>query len=491
MKDRTASAFTPRKKLGYAFGIAAESIPFNMYYTYFLTFLVQIVHVRPEIAGVVIFISIAWDGITDPILGYISDRPGVNKQKLLLKGILPMFVLFALAWSTLGNTFFGTAELPKIIFYTLISIGIWLFYTIYTIPYYSVVAELTEDYDERTKIRSVSSFINAFCIGLGNILPALVDVNGKGLSFLHVALIICALGVVSGVVCYFSLNGVYHVREARPGEAVGRGIGVGDTFRAFGEIAKLRPVKYFLLFVFFFLAGNSMLQSNLTYMVVYAIGADYNEGIAIVIGVLVVSLAVTVPIVTKIAEKTDRRTTCLIFISVAAAGMVIPRLVGMDAAVGSFKVMLVVMPFLLGLGLSTFWTFFYSMSYDIVELDEFVNGKNGERRESIITSFPQLVQKFGSATGILAQGLILGAYGYNTNADQGADAATFQAITDPKIIGGMANVSTVIPAAVIVLSLFFLFLYPVTRKSYNALRVQLEKKRAGEEFTTEGLEKLL
>ena len=484
-----AGAFTGRKKLGYAFGIASESLLYNMYYTYFLTFLVQVVKISPQFAGVVIFISIAWDAITDPILGNISDRPGVNKQKLMLKSLLPMCVLFVLAWSTLGSTLFSGSEALRIVLYTVISMGIWLFYTIYTIPYYSVIAELTEDYDERTRIRSVSSFINAFCIGLGNILPALVDVKGEGISFLHVALLIAVLALAAGAVCCVSLRGVYQVRQPKPGEHVSRGLGTRDTLRSFAEILKLKPVKWFLLFVFFFLAGNSMLQSNLSYMVVYAIGTEYNDGIAIVIAVLVVTLAATVPLVTKIAEKTDRRTTCLIFITIAALGMVIPRLVGMDVSVGEFKVMLVVMPFLLGLGLSTFWTFFYSMSYDIVELDEFVNGKNGERRESIITSFPQLVQKFGSATGILAQGLVLGAYGYNTTADSGSD--TFAVITDKHIIDGMANVSTVIPAAILVVSLVFLLLYPFTRKNYNRLMEQLRLKREGKPYSAEGLEKLV
>lgn len=482
------AALTKKKKLGYAFGIATESLLYNMYYTYFLTFLVQIIHIKPNIAGIVIFISIAWDAVTDPILGNLSDRPGADKRKLMMKSVLPLGVLFLIAWSTLGDTFFGDSQGLKTAFYTVISMLIWLFYTMYTIPYYAVVAELTEDYDERTKIRSTSSFINAFCIGLGNIMPALVGVGA--ITYIHVAGGLSILAVLAGFVCAASLKGVYQVRMAKDGEQTPKGLGIKSTLRSFNEIAKLKPVKYFLLFVFFFLAGNSMLQSNLSYMVVDCIGVDYSTGIAIVIGVLVVTMAVSVPIVTKVCEKTDRRTACLIFISISAVGMVISKIVGLDFAVGSFKIMLVVAPLLLGLGLSTFWTVFYSMSYDIVELDEFVNGNNGERRESIITAFPQLVQKFGSATGILLQGLILGAYGYDTTSESGADAATFVRPAD-HIVNGMENVSSIIPAVIIGVGLLFLVLYPITRKSYNALTDQLKKKRNGEEYSSEGIEKLV
>ena len=481
-------ALTKKKKLGYAFGIAADSLLYNMYYTYFLTFLVQIVHIRPNLAGVVIFISIGWDAVTDPILGTISDRPGADKRKMMLKSVLPLAICFTAAWSGLGPAVFGASQALNVAFYTLVSMLIWLFYTVYTIPYYAVVAELTEDYDERTRIRGMSSFINAFCVGIGNIMPALVGVGA--ITYVHVAGGLSMLAVVSGLVCAVSLKGVYQVKCAKEGEPVPKGFGIRDTARSFGQIARLRPVKYFLLFVFFFLAGSSMLQSNLSYMVVDCINTDYNSGIAVVIGVLVVTMAVTVPIVTKVSEKTDRRTACLIFISVAVTGMVLMKVFGLDAQIGGFKIMLVVAPLMLGVGLSTFWTVFYSMAYDVVELDEFVNGDKGERRESVITALPQFVQKFGSAAGILAQGLILSAYGYDAGSESGADAAAFIRPAE-SVVKGMENVSTVIPAAVIALALLFLLLYPITRRTYGALTEQLKKKRAGEPTSNEGLERLL
>lgn len=486
--EQKRSALTKKKKLGYAFGIATESLLYNMYYTYFLTFLVQIVHVKPHLAGIVIFISIGWDAITDPIIGNLSDRPGADKRKILLKSILPLAICFVAAWSPVGPRLFGGSQALNMIFYTVISMLIWLFYTLYTIPYYAVIAELTEDYDERTEIRGTSSLINAFCIGLGNALPALVGVGT--IAYIHVAGGLSIVAVLTGFICAAALRGVYTARAPQPDEPKQKGLGVGATVRSFGAILRLKPVKFFLLFVFFFLAGNSMLQSNLSYMVVDCIGVDYNEGIIVVIGVLVATMAITVPVVTKVSEKTDRRTACLIFISVSAAGMLISKIVGLETTVGGFHVMLVLMPLMLGVGLSTFWTVFYSMAYDIVELDEFVNGKHGERRESVITAFPQLVQKFGSATGILLQGVILSAYGYDTTAESGADAATFVRPAE-SVVKGMENVSTLIPAAIIGVSLVFLILYPFTRKTYNALVDRLKKKRAGEAYTEEGLEKLL
>ena len=118
------------------------------------------------------------------------------------------------------------------------------------------------------------------------------------------------------------------------------------------------------------------------------------------------------------------------------------------------------------------------MAYDLVELDEF---KHGKRRESVITGLPQFFQKFGSAVGMWTIGLILKFTGYDAN-------LTEQNTTAVKAI---ENMSSIIPALLLGLSILALAFYPVTRKRMEALQRELEKKRKGEEYTTEGFEKLV
>lgn len=488
MKD----TLTKKKKTGYAFGIFTESLVYNMFYTYYLTFLNEIVGIKPSYSSIIIFISIAWDAVTDPMIGNYTDRPGVDKRKVMKVSILPLAVIFIVAWTSIGAGF--TSQLAKILLYTVISMCIWIFYTMYSIPYYAVVAELTEDYDERTQIRSLSSLLNAVAVGLGNILPALVPtvaviLGGKyeSNSYAVIAAIISILAVVFGFICCRSLGGVYEPKKVPEG-AIYEKITLKSTVKAFGDIIKLKPTKWFLLFVFFFLAGSSMIQSNLTYMVIDCIGMEYDTGIVFVILSLVIAMAVTVPIVEKVAQKKDRRTAVIIFLSIVIAGEIVIKLVGLDVQIGSFRPMCIIAPVVLGIGIGTFWTLFYSMGYDLVELNEF---KTGERMESTITALPQLVQKFGSAFGILMAGQLLSAYGYDSSNDVAGNEALFTQVTDLKIISGMENISTIIPAALIAVSVISVIIFPMTRKRFEALMVQLEKKRRGEEYTTEGFEKLL
>ncbi len=489
MEIMQKSSLTKKKKLGYAFGIFTESLLYNMFYTYYLTFLIEIVKIKPSFASIVIFISIAWDAITDPMIGSYTDRAGVDKRRVMKMSILPLAVIFIASWTSIGAGF--TSQTAKIILYTVLSMLIWVFYTMYTIPYYAVVAELTEDYDERTQIRSLSSLLNAGAVGLGNILPALVPtvaiLLGERFSsnrYAVIAALVSVLAVIFGFVCVKSLNGVYEPKKVGPSEKSN----LKATFKTFGEILKMKPSKFFFLFVFFFLTGSSMIQSNLTYMVVDCIGMSYSSGIVYVIITMVVSMGVVVPVVEKVAEKTDRRTACLIFLTIAVIGEVIAKIVGLDAEIGGFKIMTVVCAALLGIGAGTFWTFFYSMGYDLVELDEL---KTGHRRESIITALPQLTQKFGSAFGILMAGQLLSAYGYDSANDIAGQEDSIVRITDAHIIGGMENISTVIPAAFIALAVIMLFFYPMTRKNVSKMMSALSAKREGGEYSTDGLEKLL
>lgn len=485
-----SQVLTKKKKTGYAFGIFVESLVYNMFYTYYLTFLNEIVGISPKYSAIVIFISIAWDAITDPIIGNYTDRGGVDKRKFMKMSLVPLGIVFIVAWTSIGAGL--NSQLAKIILYTIISMCIWVFYTMYTIPYYAIVPELTEDYDERTSIRSAASLVNGIAVGIGNILPALVPTVAILLtekyasnSYAVIAAIISLMAVVLGFICVKSLNGVY---TPKPVSDEKSNISLKDTFKSFFSVFNSRAAKIFLVFVFFFLTGSSMIQSNLTYMVVDCVGMEYDVGIVYVIISLVLSMVIVVPIVERVALKKDRRFSCLTFLTITVIGLVICKIIGLDATIGDFHIMAVVVAVLLGIGVGTFWTLFYSMSYDLVELDEF---KSGERHEAIVTAFPQLIQKFGSAFGILMAGQLLSLYGYDSSKDVAGKESLMVRVFDPHIVGGMENISTVFPAIFITICVIALIFYPMTRKNFELLMSQLEKKRKGESYSNDGLEKLL
>lgn len=463
------SQLTKRKKLGYCSGISAESILYNMYYTYYLVFLTDVAHMSPSLAGTVSLISVIWDAVTDPIVGHFADKKGADKRKFMLRAAFPMGITYIAAFIPLGDT----SDAFKFIFYTAMTMFFWLAYTIYTIPYYAVVAEITEDYDERTDIRGKSSLFNTVAILIGNAVPALLPglIIGMGVSaslgWLLTSALLAVLAVISAVVASLSLRGI-ELKKADCASGEKEKVKVSEYF----QILKIKPFRWFVMFVFFFLIASSMIQTNFAYLVQARLGMS-DEGMVIVIITLVASMGIMIPVVTKLAEKKDRRTAGIVFVSIMLVGLVVIRLIGINNTP-----MLIASVFAVALGLACFWTIFYSMAYDLVEVDEFVNNR---RRESMITAFPQFFQKFGAAIGMWIAGQVLELGNYDGKLAVQPDSAK-QAIQ---------NIATVIPAAFLVLALIGIIMYPVTKERFELLTKQLEKKRNGKKYNTKGLEKLI
>ena len=462
------SNLTKRQKWGYCSGIVTESLLYNMYYTYYLVFLTDVAHMNASLAGTVSLISVIWDAVTDPIIGQFADKPGADKRKFMKRAIFPMAITFVAAFIPLGD---GTADWIKFIFYTAMTMLFWLAYTVYTIPYYAVVAEITGDYDERTEIRGNSSWLNTSAIFLGNAVPSILPgaIMGMGIAlafgWLATAAVLCVLSIVFGFVATVSLrNATMYRQETVREEKI--------TIGSYLQILKMKPFLFFMMFVFFFLIATSMIQSNFAYLVHARLGFD-DDAMVVVIVSLVVAMALIVPIVTKVAEKTDRRTTTIIFIAVMIAALVAVRIAGINN-----MIMLVLSVVACAIGLACFWTVFYSMAYDLVEVDEYINGK---RRESMITAFPQFFQKFGAAIGMWTTGQILALNGYDGNLIAQPETAK----------AAIQNTATIIPCAFLAVSLLGVILYPVTRKRFDLLVKKLADRKEGREVTEEGIEKLV
>ena len=471
--------FTKKKKLGYCSGILSESFLYNMFCTYYLVFLTDIIHMKPVLAGTVSFISIVWDAVTDPVIGSFADRNGVDKRKLMQKSAFPMGILFVVAFINLGTD----NSVIQFIYYTAMAMLFWLAYTIYTIPYYAVIAEITEDYDERTSIRSTSSLINTVAIFLGNALPSFMPTllgslaiagfkMGESRGWTLTALIMSIMSILFAVIAVKSLKGITLTKAECEVTAEDRK-GVITIVKEYIEVLSIKPFKWLSMFIVFFLVASAMIQASFEYMVKDAAGADPEIWMTVIIVELVTVMAIFIPVVTKIAEKKDRRVSSLIFMSTMCGGLIVCKIIG----VTSIPVVLTV-TFFMAVGMANFWTVFYSLAYDLVEVDELATGN---RREGVITGLPQFFQKFGSACGVWLVGLILQLSGYDAHLE-----VQSQAVKD-----GIENNVTLFPAFFLSLSILGMVFYPVTRSKFALLQEKLEKKRAGEEYTTEGLEKII
>ncbi len=472
-------SLTKKKKLGYCSGIVTESLLYNMFYTYYLVFLTDIIHMKPVLAGTVSFISIIWDAVTDPIIGTFADRNGADKRRFMARAAFPMGLLFITSFINIGTQ----SSAIQFIYYTAMAMLFWLAYTVYTIPYYAVVAEITQDYDERTSIRGTSSLINTAAIFLGNAVPAVLPgifaglvISGKNISdsvsWTLTAVFMAILSIIFAFIATGSLKGIALQKADAVANAADKK-NIAAIFKEFFEVLKIKPFKWFAMFIVFFLIASSMIQSSFVYMIKDCIGLDADTYMVVVIVELVAVMAVFIPVVTKIAEKKDRRFSSILFMCIMCAGLTVCKLVGVHSLAS-----LIAVTFFMAMGMANFWTVFYSMAYDLVEVDEFANGS---RRESVITALPQFFQKFGAAIGMWTVSLILELCGYDASA----------AVQSAKVVNGIENIVTVIPAAFLIFSIIGTVMYPVTKERFELLKLRLEEKKKNGKASADGLEKLV
>jgi len=454
MKTKVTT-LTRRREIGYEAGITTESVVYNAFYVYFVIFLTNVVGMNPVLAGTVSLISVCVDAITDPLCGWIIDHPRFNPKTFMLIGGLTTGIL-------LGCTFvvIDASAGAQFAYYTIVCSLMWCAYTMFCIPYYSSCAQMTDDYDKLTKIRGISSTMNAFVIYAGCAFPivfiTIFQKGGMAATTSWTAAMFCigAISIVFGLINFFSIKDVEFIQKAVEESTDG-------ILKTYADVIKLKPMRFFIPFIFFYLFGSAMVSANTNYLIIYVAGADPN---AITKTALVTMLCFLVgsPVFTWVSTKMDRKAAITLAFGFTLVGVIIMRIHGINS-IGTLYAFTAIA----GVACVGFWVLFYDFSYDLIALDEYKNHKN---RAGCITSFPQLIQKFGNAVGLQTIGIILSAVGYDAS----------KTVQSAGTVVGIENISTIYFAICLAVSLICILTYPVNRKVYAKLQAANERRRNGE-----------
>ncbi len=185
-------------KVRYGLGELGLNLKNEVVNRYLLFFYADTLLVNPALVGLMMLLGKVWDAVTDPAMGYLSDttrsRWGRRRPYVLI-GALPMGFFFYLLFAPpLGLSSSG------LLWYLLaVTVALYTFFTIFTIPYLACGAELARGYHERTAVVQIRSLCGLVGGIVGAALPlALVsgsaDVRG---GYAQMALV---LGIVIAAV---------------------------------------------------------------------------------------------------------------------------------------------------------------------------------------------------------------------------------------------------------------------------------------------------
>lgn len=472
MNESNSRPLTVGKKLGYSIGAFGDSVGFNIFYFFFLFFLTDVAGIPPAIAGTITLVAVAWDAITDPIVGYLSDNLKSNagrRRPFMITSAIPyaicMFLLFT-------NVDFSPGV--KIAYFVGVAMLFWTFYTGYVIPYFALGAEMTQDFHGRTQLRVWASVAIQLSVMLASAVPPLIvdkaiqtggtETDGwRSVGILFAVVIFAAI-----FICWRATKGTELPADQAKIDKQER----TNIFKTLFQIFKLKPSLPLAASVFCWSFTTAMASNGPMYIMSNNLGFEPAKMSTFFVLNTLIGIA-WLPVINYLSKVLGKKKAYVITLILGGFLMAAFGIVGITG----FATILI-WAALFQCGNSSFWTLYYSMMYDISEVDEFVNG---HRREGIVTALMAFCQKIGAAVGTWVTGMVLAWGAYDGMLDVQPQSA----------LDAIMYICTYIPGLVGVLAGIFGILYPVTGDRFEALSKALEAKRAGREYTTEGFEKLI
>ena len=427
-----AARLSSSARRGYGLGSVATGSFGTVPGLLLLPYLTDRLGVAAGLAGLVVFLPKAWDVLLNPVAGRISDRstnPAGRRRPFLLRAGLVLAVAFVLLFS--GPTSpTGLATAWVVVLFLVCATA----YAFFQVPYVAMPAEMTTDYDERTRLMTWRVAVLALAILVsGGLSPVIRDSLGTTWGYRGVGLFVGALIVVGTVGAWRG------TRSAPMSEAATAGGSLRDQLRVVAASAEFRTLL--LVFVLQALAIGAML-AGVDYVARVLLG---QAGASTILFVCFVGPALLVtPLWQRVGERHGKRTGYVwgsVLLGVGALATLFAARSGVVATAVTVGVV--------GVGYAACQMFPLAMLPDVAAAD---TARTGEDRAGTYTGVWTAGETLGLALGPLLYAGVLALGGYVSSTDAGA-AQPDSAHT------AVAVGFTVLPAALVAVSLLVLRRY--------------------------------
>lgn len=456
-------------KLAYGAGDLGPAITANIAVFFGLFFLTNVAGLSAGLAGSILMIGKIWDAINDPMVGVLSDRTQHRWGRRLpwmLYGAIPFGITFFLQWIVPHFSADKNANGWALFwYYVVISILFNAFYTAVNLPYTALTPELTQDYNERTRL---NSFRFTFSIGgsilsliLAQLIFALLKIPAPQ-QYLVLAGLCTVLSVLPLFWCVWGVRDRVLAFEARRVESEEpEHLPIPEQLKiAFSN----RPFLFVVGIYLFSWLGVQVTASILPYFVVNWMRlpeAAFPLVAIAVQGTALVMLFVWSAISARVGKKVVYFMGMILWI-IAQAGLFFlqPSQIGL----------MYFLAILAGFGVSTAYLVPWSMIPDVIELDEL---KTGQRREGIFYGFMVLLQKVGLAVGLFLVGQSLDFAGFiATVPGQPTPTQPASALLAIRIAIGP------LPTLALIFGLILAYFYPITREVHAEILLKLRERNS-------------
>lgn len=422
--------------------------------------------ISPAMLGLVLMILRAWDAISDPFIGNLSDNARTRwgrRRPFMIVGAILTGLMYPLFWhmpAELGET-------AKVVY--LVGVGILFFtcFTTWSMPYYGLQLELTPSYDERTRLASWMALFSKISALAGGWVLAIVTggwfINpetGRGDILIGMK---TACWFIAGAIIVFGLLPPLFVKERQYGAEV-RTQPRQSLLQSIRDSGRSKPLWLLIGISFFLVFGTMSIATVGQYLnIYYVFGGDLSAASVLAgwrMTAVVVTGIISIPIAAWLAERFDKRSMVI--------GTLVVGIIGVQLnyfCMRPDKPYLQLIPGVLEAGAyAAMWLFLPSMKADTADYDELHTAR---RREGSINAFYSWFIKASLTCAMGVGGLVLEFSGFD--ASIGAQP--------PEVVSRMFMLYLSLPVVIWGIAILFALKYPLNRTRMAEIRATLETRR--------------
>lgn len=443
------------EKIGYGMGDMASSMFWKIFSYYLPIFYSDIFNLSLTHTATLMFVTRVWDAVSDPMMGIICDRTNTRWGKYR-----PYLLWFSLPFAICGVLLFTTPDFDeqgRLIYAYITYILMMTVYTCINVPYASMLGVMTSDSYEKTVFSSYRMFFayGGSFITLYAWEPLCKLFSDNNLSFLNVGGMAGAWQgamIVIATVCFLLFIGSFLLTREHV-----KGVKGDKLMNDFRSLVRNFPWWMITCTALCTNLFNTVRGATVAYYFKYYIGNDnivdfgffsfiFFAGVFLAIGEVcnMIGVVCAMPLSKRLGKKTT------FIVSAVAMGALSILFFYMPLSNEGF-IGILLLQVLISIFTGVVSPLVWSMYADVADYSYY---KHGTASTALIFSSGSMAQKFGGAIAGSAVLLLFSFFGLQPNA----------ATQTPGAIFGLKLAISYIPAAISLLIIGLMVLYPLTTK---------------------------
>lgn len=395
-----------------SYGVVLQII--SSFLTFFAT---SVLGISGTLTGTMLFISVIWDAVTDPLMGYISDNTKSKRfgkrHGYMIFGIILLAISNAVLWGT-QQTF--SMEVKVVVLFVSLMLC-ETFTTVFATPYAALGAELSDDYDERTKIQSVKSAFFLLGLAMPTVLGVLIFFRATPEyplgqlnpgAYLPLGLFTSFFALVCAVP---SITSTWHKRNYDENENRGKFSFIA-MFRDMASPLKNRESRNVILGYLWQNVTTAIVMTLSMHIFTYTFQLA-STSISLISAVLLAAAVISQPLWVKRTMTKGKRRAILESIAIAmAGGLMFVVLVAIRGQIEGNGIVFIPFALIVGYAMGGMVCIPQAMIVDTIDMDEYITGK---RKEGSVYGCMTLFYKVSQAVTIFALGVYLDVIGFDAS----------------------------------------------------------------------------